>query len=63
MEQILSKSYTLRSDNGAWLGQVVLTSDGLFAAVTEYGNFSFAWRNFGGDDFRKFMCNLSVDYF
>jgi len=62
MEQIKSKSYTLRGENGEWLGQIVLTSDGMFASVTDYGNLSFAWRSFG-TDFRDFLINLNVQYF
>lgn len=60
---IKSKSYSLYSENGAWLGQIVLTSDGLFASVTDYGNLSYAWRSFGKEDFRKFIAGLNVDYF
>lgn len=61
MSEIKSKSYTLRNENG-WLGQIVLTSDGMFAAVTDYGNLSYAWRHFG-EDFREFILNLNVSYF
>lgn len=63
MEQVTAKSYTLKNDDGSWLGQVVLTSDGMFASVTDYGNFSFAWRRTGMDDFRKFLIELNTDYF
>lgn len=56
------KSYTLRDDRGNWLGQVVLTDDGMYASVTDYGNFSFAWRSYG-DDFPAFIRGLSIDYF
>jgi hypothetical protein len=62
MENIKSKSYTLRTEGGQWLGQIVLTSDGMFASVTDYGNLSYAWRAYG-DDFKKFLCELNVDYF
>lgn len=62
MEQIKSKSYTLRGENGEWLGQVVLTSDGMFASVTDWGNLSYAWRSFG-NDFREFIMSVNVDYF
>jgi hypothetical protein len=62
MKEIKVRSYTLRSKDGRWLGQVVLTSDGMFASVTDYGNLSYAWRSFG-DDFREFLCGLNVDYF
>lgn len=61
-KEVKSKSYTLRGDNGEWLGQVVLTNDGLFASVTDYGNLSYAWRSYG-DDFREFLCGLNVSYF
>lgn len=61
---VTTKSYTLRTDSGSWLGQIILTSDGLFASVTDYGNLSFAWRSFGSDgDFRKFLIGLDVHYF
>lgn len=62
MEKVTAKSYSLYTDNGAWLGQVVLTSDGMFSAVTDYGNFGYAWRAYG-DDFGKFLSTVGVDYF
>lgn len=61
-ETVTSKSYTLRTEDGQWLGQVVLTSDGMFASVTDYGNLSYAWRSFGGD-FREFLISLNTSYF
>lgn len=62
MSEITIKNYLLRGENGEWLGQVVLTSDGMFASVTDYGNLSYAWRSFGGS-FRSFILSLNVDYF
>lgn len=59
-------AYTLRDEDGRWLAQVVLAADGYFSAVSDYGNFSFAWRAFGykdGRDFRDFLSGLGVDYF
>jgi len=62
--EIKLKNYTLYDDNGNWLGQVVLSNDGLFASVTDYGNLSYAWRAYGeGKDFREFMANLNIPYF
>ncbi len=65
--EIQSKSYTLRDEKGRWLGQIVLTSDGMFSSVTDYGNFSFAWRSFGEErtikGFENFIRNLDVGYF
>lgn len=62
-KEVTAKSYTLRTEHGDWLGQIVLTSDGMFSSVTDYGNLSFAWRAFGDGDFRKFMADIAVDYF
>jgi hypothetical protein len=61
-KKVTAESFTLRSENGSWLGQVVLTDDGMFASVTDYGNFSYAWRSYG-DDFKKFILSLNVGYF
>jgi hypothetical protein len=61
--EITAKSYTLRDENGHWLAQIVLTSDGMFASVTDYGNLSYAWRSYGDKDFRKFICGINTDYF
>lgn len=64
MAVVKSRSYTLRAENGEWLGQIVLTSDGMFASVTDWGNLSNAWRSFGSyPDFRHFILNLNVEYF
>lgn len=61
-EKITAESYTLRDENGNWLGQIVLTSDGMFASVTDYGNLSYSWRSFG-KDFKEFLIGLNVPYF
>lgn len=60
---VTAKSYTLYTESGSWLGQIVLTSDGMFSSVTDYGNFSYAWRHYGEGDFRKFLTTLDVGYF
>lgn len=59
---IKAKSYTLYTENGGWLAQIVLTSDGMFASVTDYGNLSYSWRSFSGD-FREFIVGLNTHYF
>lgn len=63
MSNVTAKSYTLYNESGSWLGQIVLTSDGMFASVTDWGNLSHAWRRTGKDDFREFLISLNVDYF
>lgn len=62
MENVTAESYTLKTENGNWLGQVVLTSDGAFMAITDWGNFNFAWRNCGGN-FKEFILGLNTSYF
>jgi len=63
MEEIKAESYRLETTEGGWLGQVVLTSDGFFASVTDYGNFSFAWRCIGNQSFKEFILSLNEEYF
>lgn len=63
MKLIKSKSILLRTVDNGFLGQIVITNDGMFASVTDWGNLSFAWRHTGEDDFRAFLCGLNTDYF
>jgi len=62
MKEIRTDSYTLRTEEGQWLGQVVLTSDGLLGSVTDYGNFSYAWRS-TGKSFKEFILSIQTEYF
>jgi hypothetical protein len=45
--------------------EVVITSGGFFASVSDYGNYAFAWRDFGDRDFRSFLLGAEkdTDYF
>ncbi len=38
--------------------EIVLGSNGFFAAVSDYGNYSYAWRDTGRADFRAFVAAL-----
>jgi hypothetical protein len=62
---VTSESFTLTKSNGAWLGQIVLTSDGMISGVTDWGNFALSFRSYGKDfnDFKKFICGLDYPYF
>lgn len=62
MNKVKAESYTLQNEDGRWLGQIVITEDGFFGAVTDWGNFSFAWRSYG-NNFKDFILSLSVEYF
>ena len=62
MEKIKLDSYTLRIENGQWLGQVVLTSDGLLGSVTDYGSFSHKWGS-TGMPFKQFILQMNEEYF
>lgn len=42
--------------------EIVLVSTGMFAAVSDYGNYAFAWRAFG-NDIRVFLLGVEDDYF
>lgn len=63
MNNVTARSITLHSASGGWLGQIVLTSDGAFTSVTDYGNLSYAWRSFGDKSFEDFILSLNTQYF
>lgn len=62
MSEIKLKTFTLRTEKNGWLGQIIISSDGMFSAVTDYGNLCYAWR-YTGEDFRTFLVGLGIDYF
>jgi len=41
---------------------VILTSDGLFSVVSDFGNYCYHWHSFGDGDFRQFFVNLQPNY-
>ena len=66
--EIKCESYILYTKTGGWLGQVVLTSNGSFMSITDYGNLSFYWGSYTCEEqslelFKKFLLGLSVQYF
>lgn len=63
MKKTAVSMFHLNDKDGSWLGQIVITSDGGFFAMTDYGNFNFAWRHFGDGDFREFLIGLNTHYF
>ena len=64
MENIESETFILRDAHGDWLAQIVLTEDGMFAAVSEWGNFAFAWRGIATHlTFKEFLSGIDEDYF
>lgn len=64
MKEVTAESITLTTESGFWLGQIVLTSDGAFMAITDYGNFNFAWRSCKTiEDMKELILNIDTDYF
>ena len=51
-----------RENPGDSWAEVVLSSNGFFATVSDYGNYAFAWRHFGPEDFRAFFIGLDAAY-
>jgi hypothetical protein len=53
------------SGNPFMWGEFLIASSGMFSAVSDYGNYSYAWRAFGPRDFRRFLLSMknSPDYF
>lgn len=55
------KRYDLPSIKGQGWGRFILTSDGFFSCVTDYGNYSYWWSSVGEQDFRAFVAGLARD--
>ncbi|MGK3981219.1 hypothetical protein WMF38_57010 [Sorangium sp. So ce118] len=58
MSSVKTWRYYLPSGPDQQWAEVVLVSTGMFAAVSDWGNYAFAWRGFG-DCFRKFVIGIS----
>lgn len=54
--------YYLPSINGEGWAEIVLGSNGFFAAVSDFGDYAFAWRHHGYKDFREFIVRISDDW-
>jgi hypothetical protein len=64
MDEIKMWRCAIPSIKGQGWGIFLLDSTGMFAAVTDYGNYAFKWTHHGCDDFREFVIDLknSPDY-
>lgn len=62
-EEVTAKIYDLTTKEGSWLGRVILTSDGSFMSITDWGNYNYSWSSTGCKDFREFILKLNTDYF
>lgn len=62
-KEVTAKVYALTTKEGGWLGRVILTSDGSFMSITDWGSFNYHWDCTGYADFRQFMLSLNTDYF
>lgn len=56
------RRYSVRSEKGDWLADIVIGSDGWFGAVSDYGDYAYAWRGFAPSDFRTFLAGLNAGY-
>lgn len=54
-------NYYISSENGEGESFIFLTSNGVFSAVSDFGNFAYVWRNPGVDDFRKYWIKDTFD--
>lgn len=53
--------YSLPSIQGEGWAEIVLTSTGMFAAVSDWGNYAYAWRCTAVPDFRRFIAQSDRD--
>lgn len=64
MSEVKFWRYTIPSIDGEGWGIFLLDSTGMFAAVTDYGNYAYMWplRHTGCDDFREFFKHRDAYY-
>ena len=55
------RRYTLHTEKGGWLGEVILTDKKEFYSLTDWGNFNFSWST--PIEIREFILSIDVDYF
>jgi hypothetical protein len=55
------RRYRLRTDKNRWLADIVISDDGYFSTVSDYGNYAFWW-GAAGDCFRSFLADLNSGY-
>jgi hypothetical protein len=63
MQKTEARIYELHTETGQWLGRIVLTYDGMFAAASDWGNFTFFWNFENHKQFREFLIGLNINYF
>jgi len=55
------RRYSLRTERDKWLAEVVISDDGYFSTVSDYGNYAFYWSH-AGDCSRTFLAKIGEDY-
>ena len=65
MNEVKLWRYYIPSEGIEGWAEIVITSTGFFAAVSDFGNYAYAWRDAGCNDVRKFFINAhkNWDYF
>ena len=61
-EPVKTWRYALPSERGEGWAEIVICSSGFFGAVSDYGNYAFAWRHTGCDDVREFFLRARRDW-
>lgn len=58
MNPVQTWRYSLPSENGEGWAVVFVDSFGFFAAITDFGDYSYRWSAHGKEDFREFVVGL-----
>lgn len=59
--KIVLHYYHLPSEKGEGWARVLISSDGMFSAVSDYGNYGYFWSHHGMDDIRRFFLRVKTD--
>ena len=59
---VVLRRYVIPSEQGEGWAEVVIGSNGFFAAVSDYGDYCYSWSAHGREDFRLFVIELEQDW-
>lgn len=64
MNKVEMQFIELRTEKEVWLGDIVITSNCMICAFTDWGSFNFRWCSAGKDlkEFKNFLININSGY-
>lgn len=61
VEKQLADAYHIDSMKHSW-AVIMVSEKGDLMINSDYGNFAYAWRSYGGKEFKHFLTTINIDY-